>query len=59
MEVPTEIKEDILQKIRDARDNHNCPNDRDDFLECTCEYYDRVIDHLEEYLTTPNPHSLI
>lgn len=47
---PKELIESIQDDIRALRDsdNHVCPNDQDDTLECTCEGYDRVNDRLDE-----------
>ena len=47
---PKELIESIQDDIRALRDadSHVCPADKDDFLECTCEGYDRVNDRLNE-----------
>ena len=41
--------EEIIQDIRNLRDAdyHVCPNDTDNTLKCTCEYFDQVIDKLQ------------
>ena len=39
-----------MEKIRELRDAsfHFCPNTTNEELECTCHYFDEVIDELEK-----------
>jgi len=46
----TDLIDEIQDRVRDLRDSdtHVCPADKNDFAECSCDSYDRVIDLLED-----------